>query len=286
MTRKGSALTLSVSEHEKAQLEQLALTFGQTWGSKPNISKLIKSIANGEIRVAANHDWSRGRIDALNRIRNLCVDFGWLNEARAIAELLLERSEVNLPLRQEVQAFLDKANMAWRLDLDRCILAQRPFRLTYQDAAGRVLNFTIRHAKIVTHEDRQYLDCWCEETEARRDIPATVHNWSLRLDRIPAEAVISTAKGHWQPKLDFVDVEFWLLNDLAFSYRSKTQADLVNEWLAEQQVRRILRRVNHTFWFFREIRRYGANCIVIGPEEVRSRFADELLKMAKHYQSS
>jgi hypothetical protein len=129
----------------------LALTFGQTWGSKPNISKLIKSIANGEIRVAANHDWSRGRIDALNRIRNLCVDFGWLNEARAIAELLLERSEVNLPLRQKVvQAFLDETNMAWRLDLDRCILAQRPFRLTYQDAAGRVLNFTIRHAKIVT----------------------------------------------------------------------------------------------------------------------------------------
>lgn len=286
MTRKGRALTLSVSDQEKTQLEQLALAFDQTWGDNPNVSKLVKAIANGDLRLATNHDWGRDRINALNRARNLCIDLGYLAEAVAIAELLLERSEINLPLRQEIQAFVDRPSTPWRMEIERCILRQRPFRLTYQDAAGRLWNFTIRHAKIVTHEDRQYLECWCEETEGSRDIDALLHNWSLRLDRIPDEAVISPAEGHWQPQLSTIQVEFWLLNSLAFSYRSKTEADLVNEWLPDQQARRIVRQIDHTFWFFREVRRYGANCIVVGPEEVRARFAEDVARMNQHYCSS
>ena len=286
MTRKGRALTLSVSDQEKTQLEQLALAFDQTWGDNPNVSKLVKAIANGELRLATNHDWGRDRINALNRARNLCIDLGCLAEAVAIAELLLERSEINLPLRQEIQAFVDRPSAPWRMEIERCIRLQRPFRLTYQDAAGRLWNFTIRHAKIVTYEDRQYLECWCEETEGSRDIEALLHNWSLRLDRIPDEAVISPAEGHWQPQLSTIQVEFWLLNSLAFSYRSKTEADLENEWLPDQQARRIVRQIYHTFWFFREVRRYGANCIVVGPGEVRDRFAKDVIAMARHYQAS
>lgn len=284
MTRKGRALTLSVSDQEKTQLEQLALAFDQTWGDNPNVSKLVKAIANGELRLATNHDWGRDRINALNRARNLCIDLGYLAEAVAISELLLECSEINLPLRQEIQAFVDEPSTPWRMEIERCIRLQRPFRLTYQDAAGRLWNFTIRHAKIITYEDRQYLECWCEETEGSRDIEALLHNWSLRLDRIPEEAVISPAAGHWQPQLSTIQVEFWLLNSLAFSYRSKTEADLVNEWLPDQQARRIVRQIDHTFWFFREVRRYGANCIVVGPEEVRDRFAQDAIAMARHYQ--
>jgi len=284
MTRKGRALTLSVSDQEKTQLEQLALAFDQTWGDNPNISKLVKAIAKGELRLAANHDWTRDRIDVLNRVRNLCVDFGYLHEALVIAELLLERSEINLPLRQEIQAFVEHPSPSWRIEIERCILRQRPFCLTYQDAAERLWSFTIRHAKIITYEDRQYLDCWCDETEGSRDVEALLHNWSLRLDRIPEEAVISPAEGHWQPELSSIQVEFWLLNQLAFSYRSKTKADLTNQWLPDQQARRIVRQIHHTFWFFREVRRYGANCIVIGPEEVRHRFAKDAIAMARHYQ--
>lgn len=286
MTRKGRALTLSVSDQEKIQLEQLALAFDQTWGDSPNISKLVKAIAKGELRLATNHDWERDRINALNRARNLCIDLGYVAEALIIAELLLERSEINLPLRQEIQAFVDRPSTPWRIEIERCIRLQRPFRLTYQDAAERIWNFTIRHAKIVTYEDRQYLQCWCEETEEGHDIEALLHNWSLRLDRIPDEAVISPDEGHWQPKLSTIQVEFWLLNGLAFSYRSKTKADLVNEWLPDQQARRIVRQIHHTFWFFREVRRYGANCIVIGPEEVRNRFAKDAISMAQHYAAS
>lgn len=283
MTRKGRALTLSVSEQEKQQLETLALTFDQTWGSQPNISKLVKAIALGELRLAINHGWSRERIDALNRARNGCIDLGHLSEAVELTHLLLERSEINQPLRQELEAFLTKPNTSWRMDLEQYIRRQRPFCLTYQDAASRMWNFTIRHAKIVTYEERQYLNCWCDETEGSRDISALLHNWSLRLDRIPEEAVISPAEGRWQPDLSTIEVEFWLLNALAFSYRSKTKADLVNEWLPDHQARRIVRQINHTFWFFREVRRYGANCIVIGPEEVRNRFAKDAIAMAQHY---
>ena len=156
-------------------------------------------------------------------------------------------------------------------------------RYTYQDAADRLWNFTVRHAVIERHEDRQYLDCWCDETEGNQDIEALKHNWSLRLDRIPEEAMISRADGHWQPELSHIEVEFHLLRGLAFGYRSKTKADVTVEWLPEQRLKRVVRRIHNTFWFFREVRRYGADCVVIGPEEVRDRFAQDAILMAHHY---
>lgn len=283
MARKRPSITLSIEEHEKVQLEQLALEFGQTWGEKPNVSKLIKAIAQGKLRLAANHDWSRDRLDTLNRAFNLLKDAGQLNEALELASLLLQRSELNQPLRQEIQAWVEQPSAPWRSDLDRCIRQQRPFRLAYQDAAGRIWSFTVRHAKIERHEDRQYLDCWCDETEGNGDVDALKHNWSLRLDRIPEEAAIASAQGHWQPKLSDIQVEFHLIHGLAFGYRSKTEADLSNEWMPDQQIRRVVRRVHNTFWFFREVRRYGADCVVVGPEDVRDRFAQDVIAMARHY---
>ena len=49
MTRKQESITLSISEEEKAELEKLSLEFGCYWGDKPNISKLFKQVANGDI---------------------------------------------------------------------------------------------------------------------------------------------------------------------------------------------------------------------------------------------
>jgi len=283
MTRKGRALTLSISDQEKAQLEQLALEFDQTWGDKPNISKLVKAIARQELRIAANHDWSRDRINTLNLARTLLIDAGHMSEALTIAHLMLERSELSQPLRQEIQAFVDRPGVPWRLDIEQCIRQQRPFQLTYQDAAGRIWNFTVRHAQIVTYEDRQYLDCWCDQTEGNNDIPELVHNWGLRLDRIPEEAVITPAGGHWRPGLAYIDVEIHLLNRLALTYRSKRNVDITNEWDPELQVRRVVRRIHHTFWFFREVLPYGADCVVISPDHVRSRLSQEIAAMSKRY---
>ena len=39
----------------------------------------------------------------------------------------------------------------------------------------------------------------------------------------------------------------------------------------------------YTFWFFREVRRYGANCLVVGPEEVRDRFAENIARQYQQY---
>ncbi len=283
MTPRRPSINLSIAEHDKTQLEQLALAFGQTWGDKPNISRLMKAIARGQLRLATNHDWSRDRIDHLNRILGWLKDHDQLDAALELAQILLERSEINDPLRQEIQTWADQPGPAWRSDLDRCLHLQRPFRLAYQDAADRPWYFTVRHGIINRHEDRQYLDCWCDETDGNKDIEALSHNWSLRLDRISDEAVISPAPGTWQPDLSTIEVEFHLLHGLALGYRSKTKADLVNQWLPEQQVRRVVRRVHNTFWFFREVRRYGADCIVLGPAAVRDHFAQNVAALYQHY---
>lgn len=283
MARQRSSITLSIAEPEKAALERLALEFGQTWGEKPNVSKLIKAIARNQLHLAANHDWHPARLDALNQALNLLKDQGRQAEALLLADLLLERSELNQPLRHAIEAFVAHPGTPWRTALDRCIRQRRPFQLAYQDAAERLWSFTVRHAQICSHEDRQYLDCWCDEATGNQDIEALQHNWSLRLDRIPEEAVISPAPGCWHPKLDTLDVELHLLNRLALAYRVKQEADLVCEWDGDRQVRRVVRRSTSTFWLFREVRRYGADCVVVGPALVRDRFAQEVTAMMQHY---
>jgi hypothetical protein len=283
MVRKRSSITLSIAEQEKAQLEAIALAFDQTWGDKPNISKLLKAIAKGKLRLAKNHDWQRDRLDTLNKALNHLKDGGYFDEASELANVLLERSELSRPLREEIQDWLDAPGLPWRFQLEQCLQRHRPFRLAYQDATGRIWRFTIRHAKIERHEDRLYIDCWCDETEGNQDVEALKHNWSFRLDRIPNEALISPVDGFWEPELSYVDIEFHLLNRLADTYRSKTEADLSNQLLVNEGVRQIVRRVRNTFWFFREIRRYGADCMIVGPQDVRDRFVCDLEETIQNY---
>lgn len=283
MTRKGRSITLSLEESDKAQLEDIALKLGMMWGDEPNISRLIKAIARRHLTVFPNNDWSRDRINTLNKARNLLVDAGYIEDALTLAHLLLERSELTLLLRQEIEQFVAKPAAPWRIEVERYIWQQQPFQLAYQDAAERVWNFTISFAVIVKYEERQYLDCWCRETEGNQDLPALAHNWCLRFDRIP-EAAVSPIKGRWQGGLDFISVEIYLLRGLAFAYRTKTDADELNEWHPQlPQVRRVVRRVTNTFWFFREVRRYGKDCVIVAPEEVRDRFKQELLVMVEQY---
>jgi len=283
MSRKGQSITLSISEQDKAQLEAFALEFGRTWGDRPNISKLVKAIARRQLVIAPNHDWTKERITALNRARTALVDTGQIETAVAIAHLLLERSELSIPLRTELEQFVARPVQPWRLEVERYLLRQQPFQLSYQDAAERVWNFTIRYAEIATHEDRQYLDCWCEETTDNQDLPELGHNWCLRLDRI-TDASVAPVAGQWHSGLGIIPVEMHLFRGLAFAYRSKTNQDEVNEWLNDPpQVRRVVRRVSSTFWFTREVLRYGKDCEVVLPESVRNRLKQELTSLCKQY---
>lgn len=284
MSRKGRSITLSVNDNQKTQLERIALEFDITWGDNPNISQLVKAIADGKLRIAANHDWTIDRINALNRAKAALVDAGEIEPALTIAHLLLERSELSIPLRTELEQFIAKPVQPWRLEVERYIRRQQPFQLSYQDAAERVWQFTIRYAEIATHESRQYLDCWCEETEGNQDLPELNHNWCLRLDRITDAAVVSIT-GQWHKGLATIPVDMHLCGGLAFAYQCKTTMDEVNEWSTElPQVRRVVRRVSSTFWFLREVRRYGKDCEIMSPDSVRDRFRAEVEDMLKPYQ--
>ncbi|MGL5080699.1 MAG: helix-turn-helix transcriptional regulator [Microcoleaceae cyanobacterium] len=283
MSQKGRSITLSISEQDKQELEALALEFGKTWGDRPNISKLIEAIARRKLVIAPNQGWSAERIQVLNRARTALVDMGELQMALAITDLLLERSELTLPLRNELEQFLARPIAPWRLQIDRYLRQQQPFQLSYQDSAERVWEFTIHYAELATHEDRQYLDCWCEETQGNQDLPELQHNWCLRLDRIQDAALVSTS-GEWRPGLATIAVELHLFRGLAFAYRSKTAQDEVNEWYPEiPNVRRVVRRVSNTFWLIREVLRYGQDCEIIAPEVVREKFRQEVAVMYQRY---
>jgi hypothetical protein len=283
MGRRGQSVTLSISEQDKTQLEALALELGMTWGDRPNISKLVEAIARRQLLVAPNHDWTKERIAAVNQARSALVDAGQIGAALSIALLLLERSELTLPLRTELEQFIARPALPWRVEVERYILRQQPFQLSYQDATERVWQFTIRYAEFATHEDRQYLDCWCDETLGNQDLPALAHNWGLRIDRI-IDAAISPVTGPWRSGLATIPVELHLFRGLAFAYQTKTSNDVINEWAPDlPQVRRVVRQVPNPFWLIREVLRYGKDCELVSPDGMRHLLAQEIQSMYHHY---
>jgi predicted DNA-binding transcriptional regulator YafY len=282
MSRKGQSITLSVSERDKAELEAIAKEFGMMWGDRPNISKLIEAIAKRKLLIGNNQDWKESRIRALHRCIAALTDIGQVEQAQIIANLLLERSELSFPMRQEITNFVGNSPPPWCEQIDQYILRQQPFELAYQDPAERIFNFSVRHARITPHEKRQYLDCWCEETTGNSDLPDLVHNWCFRLDRI-TEAAITELSGEWRSGLDEIEVEIHLLNNLAFAYQSKPE-DIANHWLADQErVKRVIRKVSSSFWFIREIMQYTSDCVVVSPENLRDRLKQKIFALCHLY---
>lgn len=285
MTRKGSAITLSLQERDKTALQQIALDLGMTWGDRPNISKLIEAIARHQFLVTPSNDWDMTRIQALLTAQQLLIDSGYIAEAQILAELLLSRSELTIPQRSQLQQFVDHPPPPWRQTIDQHIRSHKPFRLSYCDAADRPYQFTIRYAQITPIEKRQYLQCWCDETDGNQDLPELRHNWTFRLDRIPT-AAITPIQGKWRPALDTIPVELYFFNGLAFAYEAKPQ-DTLNEILTDSPpIRRIVRQVSHTFWLVRELLRYGKDCELVSPTSLRDRMAQEVRSLSARYDRS
>lgn len=266
MSRKGQSITLSVSEQDKSQLEALATSLGITRGERGNVSGLLEAIARQRVLVMPN--LSLRQIEALRQASRALIDAGFATDATLIAQFLIEHGNLEAPIRADIERFLATPPVIWRRELDSFIYRQQPFQLSYQDAASRVWTFTIRHAQIVEHERRQYLDCWCDQVEGNQDLLELSHNWCLRLDRIP-EAAISPIDGKWRDNLDRIDVEFHLFGGLAFAYQPRPLDSLDEKLPHDRQVRRIIRRISSTFWFLREILRYGEECEIIAPSSVR-----------------
>ena len=283
MSRKGESITLSIKERDKANLEAIAIELGMTWGDRPNISKLVEAIASKQVQISKNNDCASDRLESLSRTFSLLVDYGELEKAQIIAHLLLERSELNNPLRREIERFLDKPPEIWRHTIERYIKQQQPFRLQYLDAAERHHQFSIYCAKVTPHDKRLYLDCWCEESVSNDDVVILKHNRCLRLDRIPAEVAITSIQGKWRSQLDQTLVTFNLSGNLAFAYQSREE-DIDNIWLdSDPPMRQVIRKITSTFWFYREIMPYAENCKIIEPDDVREKFKEKVRSLYLKY---
>ena len=77
MARKKSQITLSLTGDQKENLEKIALQFNQRWGNeKPNISSLIRAIADGELLIyqpgspipGSDREYYRKQIIALKEV--------------------------------------------------------------------------------------------------------------------------------------------------------------------------------------------------------------------------
>jgi len=282
MSRKGQSITLSVSDWEKQQLQALAEAFNCKWGDKPNISRLVGAIAHNQIQLLSNTDWSSDRIQALNAARNALVDQGEIGKAIEIARLLRDRSDLSAPFRAEIEQFLNQPRPPWRQTVDSFLAQKQPFRLTYQDAAERPFTFNVLYGQIMHIEKRDYLVCYCLESEQNDDIEPLRHNWTLRLDRIQ-EAAITRIDQLWAKDLARVSVTFTLYGQLAFKYKSKEEDVFVGA--LEGESRRVIRKIFNTFWFFREIAQYLDQCEIIEPQSIRDRFQEKIANLMKCYRS-
>jgi hypothetical protein len=284
MTRPGRALTLSLNETDRAALTQLAQEFGMMWGDKPNISKLIETIARRELLIAHNNDWDSSKIEALNIAIKALIDAGKTAEAQIVAQILLDRAELTIPLRAELTKYTDNPLPPWRQKIDELIYQHRPFRLTYRDAADRPFTFTVLYGKIQAIEKRQYLTCQCVESEGNNDVPGLEHNWFLRLDRIQNAIVVPMAE-KWDNKgLESIPVEFHLTGGLAFAYEQKKDDLEVTDLETDRPTKKVIRKINSTFWFLREILPYGDDCVVVAPDVVVDRLRQKIRSLVAKYE--
>ena len=76
MARKGQSITLSLSPEQKERLEKIALSVGAKWGDNPNISELVKMVADGRVLAylpgtpitESDRDYFKAQISALEAI--------------------------------------------------------------------------------------------------------------------------------------------------------------------------------------------------------------------------
>jgi WYL domain len=291
MTRKGQAITLSLGMQDKQSLEELARKFGCNWGDKPNISRLVKAIAQRELAIEPNFDWQLTELEALNNARKALVDLGQTDLALKIADLLLHRGEVeHLCIRSELETFIQMQSVPWRLEVTELIERKQPFRLSeYVDATGQVWIFDVHYAELVRHEGREYLDCWCASSEGNQDLLPLQHNWCFRLDRYRGSVIRPLPKpARWRGDFDRIEVEFHCYGRFAHSYfQSKHDVNDRREYCdwVDDNTYRVVRSVYNTYWLNRELRMHGENCEVIAPAAVRSRFYEELQATLQRYQA-
>ncbi|MGG6293632.1 helix-turn-helix transcriptional regulator [Leptolyngbya sp. AN02str] len=277
MARKKETLTLSVPPGTKEKLEAIAERLNIRWGSNPSPSGLVAAIAQQEFEVGQPFKLNASQVKALHQgVRDL-IDAGHIEEAKSVLTLLIDKGEIEAPLRQSLIQQISQPLEGWRIQVDAYIAQQQPFHLLYQNSQGHPLEYTVRYAEVIFYEKRYYLQIWCDETEDSDDLPELSHNRCFRLDRIQGIFPIS---GEWRGSFDTIQVQLHLKGWLVRAYEPK-EDDIHDEILAN--VRQVTRNVVNPFWLIREVRRYGPECVIASPDAVRDRFRQELLAMVEQY---
>ncbi len=284
MPRKKEALTLSVPPGTKEQLESIARRLNILWGKEPSVSGLIVAIAQQQLEVGQPFSLNPTQVAALRQATKVLIDSGYVGEAQTLSNLLLERGNLEAPLRQSLLQEVSQPTVAWRILAEQHINNQQPFRLLYDNAQEQGLAFTVRYAEISFEEKRFYLQIWCEETEDIKDteFPEVIHNRCLRLDRIKS---IVTIDGQWrQEGLDFIKVQLHFKKGMVKAYEPRA-GDISDEVITvgEEKVRQVVRRVSNPFWVEREVLRYGGDCAVMSPDSLRDRLKQKLRTLCNLY---
>lgn len=277
MPRKKETLTLSVPPGTKEKLEDIAQRLDIKWGDKPSASGLIGAIALGQLEVGQSFTLDANQVKALKKATEVLVDSGSVEEAQILLSLLVNRGNLQAPLRQSLLQKVSQPTQAWRILVDQQIARKQPFHVVYTNSQKQQMEYTARYAEFCFYEKRYYLQIWCEETEDSQDGPELHHNRCLRLDKING---ILPIEGEWRGSLDSIKVYLHLKNWLVNAYEPKPD-DLENEVLGN--LRQVVRRVVNPFWLIREVFRYGKDCEIVAPDAVRSRFKAELRKLCQDY---
>jgi predicted DNA-binding transcriptional regulator YafY len=280
MSRKKETITLSIPSGTKEQLEEIARRLGIFWGKSPSISGLLVAIAQQQQEMKKLFTFTPDQVAALDQAAKVLIDTGFTGQAQTLVNLLLEQGNLELPLQQALVGLLKQPSEEWRSRVEQHRQNQQPFHLSYGNAQGEDLLFTVRYAEISFEEKRFYLDIWCDETDDIKnpDFPELIHNRCLRLDRIKGVVPIN---GHWRHEgLDFLKVYLHFYRGMVKAYEPK-QNDVSNEVIGD--VRQVVRRVSNPFWLIREVLRYGEDCVVVSPENVRSLVRNKLRTLCQHY---
>ncbi|MEB3828071.1 helix-turn-helix transcriptional regulator [Phormidium sp. CCY1219] len=281
MSRKKDTITLSIPPGTKERLEEIAARLKVLWGDRGSISGLLAAIAEGKFQVGQPITLTSAQVKALQQAIRLLIDTGKPEQAQIVTRLLLERGNLEAPLRQALQQLITQPSEPWRQQVEEYIENQQPFRLFYRNAQDAELEYTVRCAKISFHEKRFYVEIWCDETEDMKntDFPELIHNRCLRLDRIKNIEPISAK---WRDRLDFLQVYLHFYRGMVKAYEPKDN-DISNEVIGE--VRQVVRRVSNPFWLIREILPYGKNCQVVAPQAIRDRVKQEIHAIYQNYQN-
>ncbi len=282
MVRKKDTITLSIPPGTKEKLEEIARSLNIKWGKEPSISGLIVAIAQQTIEVGKPFTLDSNQVSALQQAIKALNDIGRIGEAQTVLALLLERGNLEAPLRQSLIKQISQSSQGWRIQIEDWMKKQQPFYLLYRNSQGQELEYTVRHAEPRSFDSRFYLLIWCEETQDVEndipDLPELWHNRCLTYDRIKSAVPIN---GDWRGKLDYLIVHLHFQGWLKKGYQPK-DGDINDEVVGD--VRQVVRRVVNEFWLIREVLRYEENCVIASPDSMRDRLKRKLQNLCNLYE--